>query len=110
MDAATLKEKIQQGESIILLDVRDAEEIQKAPFFTEAPKNYLNIPILPLLFASKAELEEKIFGVIGVPTTTLIVTLCRSGGRSERACIQLRNHGWQAESLDGGIVAWGEAI
>ena len=106
MNVETLREKVKRGDLIILLDVRDAEEIEINPFFPEPPKNYLNVPILPLLFASKEELEEKIFTALNVPVDTPIVTLCQSGGRSARACAQLNQYGWKAENLDGGYLAW----
>lgn len=110
MDVATLKTRLQSGEPLILIDVRDAEEITKEPYFMTPPKNYLNIPVLPILFASKKELQGKIFGRLQLPLDTPIITLCHSGGRSERACAQLGQHGWNTESLDGGVLAWGEPI
>lgn len=110
MDVATLKQKLAAGEHLILLDVRDADEIQAEPFFTVPPKNSLNIPILPLLFSSREELEARIFAPLGYPSTTPIITLCHSGGRSSRACQALRQHGWTAENLDGGNEAWGESV
>lgn len=110
MDAATLKNRLQSEESIILIDVRDVEEVAEEPYFVTPPKNYLTLPILPLLFASKQELQEKIFETLKLPLDTPIVTLCHSGGRSLRACTQLKQHGWQAENLDGGILAWGNPV
>lgn len=110
MDVATLKRKIAAGEGLILLDVRDADEIRQEPFFGVPPQNYLNIPILPLLFSSREELEEKIFTSPGYPIATPIVTLCHSGGRSARACETLQQHGWIAENLEGGKEAWGNPV
>lgn len=110
MDVATLKQKLAVEESLILLDVRDADEIVAEPFFTVPPKNYLNLPILPLLFSSREELEAKIFTPLGYPTTTSIITLCHSGGRSARACKALQEHGWTAENLDCGKEAWGNPV
>lgn len=110
MKASELREKLARGEECILLDVRESEEIAEQPFFVTPPKHYLNIPALPIIFCSKEELREKIFGAVSVPETTRIITLCRSGGRSKRACEQLRLYGWQAENLDGGVLAWGEPV
>lgn len=110
MDVTELKEKLKQGESMILLDVRDIDEVTEDPFFLVPPANYLNLPILPLLYSTKEELEAKIFSALELPTTTPVVTLCLSGGRSARACTQIRNFGWSAENLAGGKEAWGVAI
>ncbi|MFA9262279.1 MAG: rhodanese-like domain-containing protein [Undibacterium sp.] len=110
MDVTELKEKLKQGEPMILLDVRDIDEAKEDPFFLVPPANYLNLPILPLLYSTKEELEAKIFSALGLSTMSPVVTLCLSGGRSARACTQLRNFGWSAENLVGGKEAWGAAV
>ncbi len=38
-----------------------------------------------------------------------VVTVCRSGGRSAAAAEELRAEGFDAESLDGGLLAWVDA-
>lgn len=38
-----------------------------------------------------------------------VVTVCRSGGRSDRAAQFLREDGFDAENLDGGMQAWADA-
>jgi rhodanese-related sulfurtransferase len=38
-----------------------------------------------------------------------VVVYCRGGNRSEVAAEALRNSGWDAHSIDGGLVAWDEA-
>ncbi len=38
-----------------------------------------------------------------------LVTVCRSGGRSTVALKRLRQMGYQAENLDGGVTAWAKA-
>ncbi|HET7488660.1 MAG TPA: rhodanese-like domain-containing protein [Acidimicrobiales bacterium] len=38
-----------------------------------------------------------------------VVTVCRSGHRSERAAEELRAEGFRAENLEGGVLAWAEA-
>ena len=40
---------------------------------------------------------------------TPVVTVCRSGSRSASAAEQLRADGFEAENLDGGLLAWVEA-
>jgi rhodanese-related sulfurtransferase len=38
-----------------------------------------------------------------------VVVYCRGGNRSEMAAEALRKSGWDAHSIDGGLVAWDEA-
>jgi rhodanese-related sulfurtransferase len=44
-----------------------------------------------------------------VPADRVIVAVCRSGSRSDRAARGLRASGYQAENLDGGVTAWSRA-
>ena len=41
-----------------------------------------------------------------VPTEQVVVAVCRSGSRSDRAMQGLRLSGFEAENLDGGVTAW----
>lgn len=44
-----------------------------------------------------------------VPSDRVVVAVCRSGSRSDRAALGLRARGYQAENLDGGVTAWSRA-
>ena len=44
-----------------------------------------------------------------LPSGTRIVAVCRSGGRSGAAVRGLRQLGYDAENLDGGVTAWSRA-
>lgn len=110
MDSVTLKKKLAAGEKVILLDVREPDEIKESPFFHSLPPLYLNIPLLILLSSPKEELEKRIFRSLGVPETTPIVALCHSGRRSEKACEHMKRCGWLVENLTGGHVAWGDPL
>jgi rhodanese-related sulfurtransferase len=44
-----------------------------------------------------------------VPREQVIVAVCRSGSRSDRAAKGLRVSGFEAENLDGGVTAWSRA-
>ena len=41
-----------------------------------------------------------------VPRDRVVVAVCRSGSRSDRAAKGLRASGYDAENLDGGVTAW----
>lgn len=44
-----------------------------------------------------------------IPTDRRIVVVCRSGGRSARVTEFLRQHGFDAVNLHGGLQAWDRA-
>ena len=44
-----------------------------------------------------------------VPKEQTVVAVCRSGSRSDRAAKGLRQSGFEAENLDGGVTAWSRA-
>ena len=44
-----------------------------------------------------------------VPKEHIVVAVCRSGSRSDRAAKGLRLSGFEAENLDGGVTAWSRA-
>jgi rhodanese-related sulfurtransferase len=44
-----------------------------------------------------------------VPREQVVVAVCRTGSRSDRAALGLRANGFKAENLDGGVTAWTRA-
>jgi rhodanese-related sulfurtransferase len=44
-----------------------------------------------------------------VPREQVVVAVCRSGSRSDRAAKGLRGNGFEAENLEGGVTAWARA-
>jgi rhodanese-related sulfurtransferase len=44
-----------------------------------------------------------------VPKGRTVVTVCRSGSRSDRAALGLRTLGYATENLEGGVTAWAKA-
>jgi len=95
MTVEELKGLVDRGETPVVLDVREANELEIASF----PMPVLNIP-LGSLVARFAE----------VPEGTRVVCACRSGARSAQAAQFLRQRGYDAVNLDGGILAWARRI
>ena len=95
MTVEELKALWDKGETPVVLDVREPHELQIASF----PMPVLHIPLgtLPMR-------------VTDVPTGTRIVCACRSGSRSAQAAVFLRQRGYDAVNLDGGILAWAKRI
>jgi adenylyltransferase/sulfurtransferase len=94
VDVADLKRRLDAGEDIFLLDVRNPDELVEHGMIAGA----VNIPIDNL----EARLSE-------VPKDKPIVTYCMRGGRASRAAELLRNHGYDQPIESGGITAWKDA-
>ena len=94
MDPAAVKAKLDAGEDIYLLDVRNPDELVEHGMIAGA----VNIPI--------DDLEAR---VAEVPKDKPIVTYCMKGGRASRAAEILRKNGYTEPIEFGGITAWKEA-
>lgn len=111
MDAKTLKNLLADDRSrILLIDVREPDELSDEPYFEILPENYIPLSLTVLSVMPESELQERITGILDhlgwKKEDTHVVTLCRSGRRSEMALIYFSRLGFPAESLDGGYGAW----
>lgn len=92
---ADLKAQLDHKETLLLLDVRSAEE------YTH-DGHVAGSTLIPL-----PELARR---VRELPTDRTIVCICRSGNRSTTACNLLARQGFtQLRSVQGGMIAWGQA-
>lgn len=94
MDVESVAARLEAGEDIYLLDVRNPDELEEHGMIAGA----INIPIGDL----EARLSE-------VPTDKTIVTYCMRGGRASQAAEILREAGYTAPIEYGGITEWKEA-
>ena len=91
-----LKRKQDAREPFFLLDVREPHEV---------PIASLNAPLIPV-----GSLEQRI-AEIPVAKDAEIVVHCRSGARSQKAALILKQAGFtHVENLAGGILAWADKI
>jgi molybdopterin/thiamine biosynthesis adenylyltransferase/rhodanese-related sulfurtransferase len=91
--ASNLSARRVANEELVLLDVREADEVKVARI-----EGALWIPL--------DELESRIGELIPAKSLPIIVH-CHHGGRSEKAVRVLLDRGFaRAENLDGGIEAW----
>ena len=91
-DSQELLERIEAGESVVIVDVRERFELEQHGQL----ENAIHIPLreLPTRWEELKEANE-------------IVCYCASGGRSYNAAMLLREKGlFNATSLDGGIKDW----
>jgi adenylyltransferase/sulfurtransferase len=97
LSAAELKARMARGEDLLLLDVREPEEFERARI-----EGARLIPLgeLPARMGELADWKER-----------AIVVQCHTGVRSERACRSLLEQGFtRVENLDGGIEAWSVTV
>jgi len=89
-----LKQRLDQGETVFILDVREPFEYQIANIGgTLIPMN--DVP---------QRLSE-------IPRDREIVVQCKSGGRSQRVAEFLQQNGYaKVANLAGGILAWASEI
>lgn len=90
--AQELWERVQAGENVVIVDVREPFEREQFGFL----KDSLHIPLRELSIRWE-ELKE----------ANEIVCYCAAGARSYNAAMLLRDNGlFNATSLEGGIAAW----
>ncbi|MBI4375996.1 MAG: hypothetical protein HY549_06060 [Elusimicrobia bacterium] len=94
MTVEQLKEKLDKKERFILLDVREPREHQQA-----------SIPQAKLV--PMAELPNRLGEL---DKSQEIAVMCKAGGRSARVTKMLRENGFNAVNVAGGIDAWSDRI
>jgi adenylyltransferase/sulfurtransferase len=90
-----LKARIDAGETPLVIDVREAWELEisRLPFARHLPMGQIPDRL--------GELDAE----------TPVIVMCRSGGRSLQVGRFLESHGFRSvANLTGGILAWGERI
>jgi len=102
-DVAELILRIDAGERLILLDVRNDEEFQAWRLEGRQPVETLHIPYF-------AFIEDTEGCVARLPRDREVVVLCAQGGSSAMVVNMLREAGIHARNVQGGMVAYGEYL
>ena len=92
ISAIDAKNRLEQGNGVILLDVR-------------SPQEYAEIRIPGSVLVPVDKLNSKISKVIPNKNTEIIV-YCRSGARAKIATKQLKSMGYENAKNLGGIINW----
>ena len=91
MKKETFKEIIETDNSILLLDIREPEEL----LIEETIPGAKNVPMGKVF-------TEAIKG--NLPKDVEIIVFCRTGGRAGIVERELRERGYQADGLEGGLI------
>lgn len=86
----TVAEKLENGESLHLIDVREVDEVEEGKI-----PGAVNIP-LGLIEYRENELDKN----------TEYMMVCRSGGRSGKATQYLESRGFNVINMTGGMLDW----
>ena len=101
IDAQKLKEKMDKGEDVFILDVRTPEEYEAWRLSYDKHAKTPLIPVDRLFGAQKAIADQ-------IPKDKEIITLCAHGNRSMMAAQLLSQLGYNAKSVRGGMAAWNQ--
>jgi rhodanese-related sulfurtransferase len=91
IDVSELKNRLDAGEDLVLLDIRSAAEVQQGVL---PNSEHLPMHLIPL------KMQD-------LPKDRDVVLYCRSGARSYHACAFLEQQGVRnVYNLRGGIIDW----
>jgi rhodanese-related sulfurtransferase len=97
IDARTLRDMLERGERVTLVDVRKREQHEAGTI-----PGSVNFDAYDALHAG----DERAMEGLELPEATRVVTFCNRGHSGAVAAEQLRRRGYEAHSLEGGLEAW----
>lgn len=93
--AQELRLRLKTGESLVLIDVREDEEVALGMI-----PGAQHIPM--------GEIPQR---TEDIPADAEVIFICRSGARSQRVCEYLQQFGYNAATnLSGGMIEWNETL
>ncbi|MCC6805524.1 MAG: molybdopterin-synthase adenylyltransferase MoeB [Anaerolineae bacterium] len=115
IDALALKQRIDNGDDLFLLDVRNPEEWEIATLDAVAPVTFIPKPQIQIavdeIQAGRKQVDDTV--IRGIPRDREVIVYCRSGARSNDIIRSLRKLGYSADNLvnmSGGIIGWARSV
>jgi adenylyltransferase/sulfurtransferase len=96
IECRDVKRMLDSGEDFLLLDCREEEE-------------HAIVHIPEALLVPMSQVQDRV-GELEAERRGKVVVFCHHGGRSLMVAQFLREHGFQAQSMAGGIDRWAEEI
>lgn len=103
VEVAQLLPRLDRGDDVLLLDVRNQEEYEAWKLEPRRPVKTVHVPYFDFI-------EDPERAIARVPREREIVVLCAKGGSSEMVVDMLRETGVDAKNVTGGMVAYGEYL
>jgi rhodanese-related sulfurtransferase len=97
IDAKTLRDMMERGERVTVVDVRKREAHAEGSI-----PGSVNFDAYDALHAG----DERAMEGLALPEDARVVTVCNRGHSSAVAAEQLRQQGYEAYCLAGGLEAW----
>jgi rhodanese-related sulfurtransferase len=97
IDARTLRDVLERGERVTVVDVRKREEHREGSI-----PSSVNFDAYDALKSG----DERAMEGLKLPEGERVVTFCNRGTSGAAAAEQLRQRGYEAHSLEGGLEAW----
>jgi phage shock protein E len=97
IDASTLRDMLERGERVTVVDVRKREAYAEGSI-----PGSVNFDAYEALHAG----DERAMEGLELPEGAQVVTVCNRGHSSAVAAEQLRHQGYEAYCLEGGLEAW----
>jgi len=89
--ALELRQRLLSGEDLVLIDVREEDEVAQGMI-----PGALHIPMGEIPYRTD-----------DIATDSEVVFICRSGARSQRVCEYLQQQGYSnTANLSGGMIEW----
>ncbi|WP_096152889.1 MULTISPECIES: rhodanese-like domain-containing protein [Bacillus] len=85
-----LKKKLETGEDVLLVDVREDEEVEMGMI---PNAKHIKMGDIPANLDKLDKEKEYVF-------------ICRSGRRSENVCAYLQDQGYKVRNMVGGMLEW----
>lgn len=113
--AGDLLERMERGDEIFVLDVRNRDEFERFRLEGRRPVPAVNIPYFEMLeLGGKDEILDSVITCVErdladqLPSDLPILSVCAKGDTSEFVAQGLRRLGFAGANLKGGMKAWGE--
>jgi glyoxylase-like metal-dependent hydrolase (beta-lactamase superfamily II)/rhodanese-related sulfurtransferase len=100
VEVGELLPRLDRGESILLLDVRNQEEYESWKLEARSPVETVHVPYFEFIEDAETALTR-------VPRDREVVVLCAKGGSSEMVVDLLGEAGLPSKNISGGMIAYG---